>query len=85
MIGKVTQEENKDSSNQKLIQEISEEMKVQKHNYNKKYNELLEEISKIKKSISKTSQDNSLLIKKFEEFDKNQNEINKKKIILRKR
>ena len=38
MIGKVTQEENKDSSNQKLIQEISEEMKVQKHNYNKKYN-----------------------------------------------
>ena len=78
MISKVIQEENKDSSNQKLMKEISEEMEVQKYNYDKKYNELLEEIAKIKTSISKTPQDNSLLIKKFEEFDKAQNEINKK-------
>ena len=78
MTNTVAKEENKDSSNQKLIKEISEEMEVQKHNYDKKYNELLEEISKIKTSISKTPQDNSLLIKKFEEFDRAQNEINKK-------
>ena len=73
-----TNKSNNDVLNEKIIQELKQEIKNQKIDFDKKYNQLFEEVSNIKSSINKTPQDNSLLNKKLQEFNDAIIELSKK-------
>jgi len=67
---------NNEFSNQKKIQELYKEIDNQKNIFERKYSSLQEELLKVKSSLS--SQDNSLLISKFQEFNDALIEMGKK-------
>ena len=69
---------NNNTLNVQNFHEIERRIKSQIDELDKKYNKLLEELAAIKSSINNSPQDNSLLIKKFQEFNDAQIEMGKK-------
>ena len=67
-----------DLSNDKRLEKISKELSDQKNDLMEKYQQIQSELISLKSSINNSPQENSLLIKKFQEFNQAQIDLGKK-------
>ena len=65
-------------TNDKRLEKISKELSNQKNDLMEKYQQIQNELVTLKSSINNSPQDNSLLIKKFQEFNQAQIDLGKK-------
>ena len=73
-----------DLPNDKRLERMEEELSDQRNDLLQKYQQIKSEINSLKSSINNSPQDNSLLTKKFQEFNQAQIDLNKKLTSLEK-